>query len=479
MTLDFLKGGAIVGVVIGFWDKIKAFLWKFISIIIQRVEIKTDEAHDSVIAYLVKDYKKLQTYDRAYGATNETFRSGKYGLVPFEKFGTTSIIFLTKKKYLGIPIPFVFNHVEENKTQENRYQEPNSNEKTYSTITCLRGSLDLDEIIENSSKMRNKISWQIEEEEEGTNRFDIFYLPNKDTNNHAYFSKNTAGYAWYKQKQYRLLGVNSDDLGREMSTNGKALDNLFFPKEIKELISIISLWVKSRDWYKEKNIPWKRGWLLYGPPGTGKTALVRAFAEDLNMPIYVFSLSQMSNNDLMSSWKNMQLNIPCIALIEDIDNVFHGRKNICQNNGMISRLLTSDDDANNDDNSGAKFTPLTFDCLLNCLDGVDKSNGIFTIITTNDVTKIDSAIGQPSNENGKETFVSSRPGRIDKAIELTYMLKENKVQMANKILSDFPDELKKVLLEIEKDNKETPAQFQEYCSQIAIQEYWKQKENSQ
>jgi len=29
------------------------------------------------------------------------------------------------------------------------------------------------------------------------------------------------------------------------------------------------------------------------------------------------------------------------------------------------------------------LTPLTFDCLLNCLDGVERSDGIFTIVTTN------------------------------------------------------------------------------------------------
>jgi AAA+ superfamily predicted ATPase len=478
--IEYLKGGAIVGVIIGFWDKIKLIGWKIISIAIQRVEIKTDEAHNAVIAYLVKNHEKYQTYDKTYGAINETYRNGKYGLVPFEKFGSSSIIFKSDKKALGFfRMPFLFNHTVENRGNEERNYQREEDNKTYSSITFLRGTLDIDKIIREASEYRNKISWQIDDAEETTTRFDIFYLPNKENHNHAYFTKDNVGYAWYKQNQYRLLGVEANDLGRQMSSNGKALDNLFFPKEVKELIDIISLWVKSKDWYKEKNIPWKRGWLLYGPPGTGKTALVRAFAEDLNMPIYVFSLSQMSNNDLMNSWKNMQLNVPCIALIEDIDNVFHGRKNICQNNnGMFSRLLTSDDENGQDnDDSTMKFTPLTFDCLLNCIDGVDKSDGVFTIITTNDITKIDSAIGHPIEKEGKQMFVSSRPGRIDKAIELTYMQKENKIQLANKILAEFPQKLQEVMNYVELEIQETPAQFQEYCAQIAIQEYWKQKVN--
>ena len=60
--------------------------------------------------------------------------------------------------------------------------------------------------------------------------------------------------------------------------------------------------------------------------GTGKTALAR-LAEDLNMPIYVFNLAEVSDFDLLR-WVEMRVNVPCIALIEDIDSVFHSRENI-------------------------------------------------------------------------------------------------------------------------------------------------------
>ena len=43
-----------------------------------------------------------------------------------------------------------------------------------------------------------------------------------------------------------------------------------------------------------------------------------------------------------------------------------------------------DDDKNG---RGPLVPPLTFDCLLNCLDGVERADGIFTIITTNDLTQ--------------------------------------------------------------------------------------------
>jgi hypothetical protein len=486
-TNDVLTGGLVAGgitALIGFWNQIKRVLWKVVSIVIEKVEINTEEANDSISAYLTKNYKRIPIYDRLYGAKNEMFQVGKYGLVPYEKFGARTVFYFSDLRFRKL-IPFAYKtEVQQQQSQqqnEGYYGRQTSIEKKYSSFVFIRGTLNVDSIVQTAIKYRNSLFWEHDKVANEASRFDIFYMPNKETNNYAYYSRETGNVAWYKQEQYRLLGIKPNELGRERSVGGSALSGLFFPQEIKDLISIIELWVKSKDWYKSKNLPWKRGWLLYGPPGTGKTALVRAFAEDLNMPIYVFSLSQMSNSELTSAWQRMQVNIPCIALIEDIDTVFHKRENISRNNGLLSAIIENETNKNpensQNESQGIKISPLTFDCLLNCLDGVDKSNGIFTIITTNKIEEIDVAIGVPEKrEDGTHTFISSRPGRIDRAIELTYMTKENKVEMAQKILNEFPEQLSEILLTIETRGNETPAQFQEICAEIAIREYWKAME---
>ncbi len=125
------------------------------------------------------------------------------------------------------------------------------------------------------------------------------------------------------------------------------------------------------------------------------------------------------------------------------------------------------------------MTPLTFDCLLNCLDGVERSDGIFTIITTNDIGKVDPALGQPRKlPDGAVEFISTRPGRIDKAVELTYMEPADKKRMAERILGDYPSEYLKMLEFIDKyaDLQETPAQFQERCGQIALACFWREQQ---
>lgn len=479
--MDLLKGGAILAVIVGFWDKIKTFLWMVLSTFIQKVEIKSEDLHNEVIGHLVRNHKSFRNYDKVFGSRYESFRNGKYGLVPFELFGSSLMVFFSEKKYFfkQIRIPFLFskNAVSKKSNSEDDKQE-NGNNKSFSYIISIRGTVDVSKIVEQAVSRRNQISWNIEEKEQNANRFNIYYFPerkNTDKNDKQQYGY---GYSWFIQNQYRLLGINKKELGREMKSKGNALDNLYFPKEIKQLIDIIGFWVRSKDWYRKKSIPWKRGWLLYGVPGTGKTALARAFAEDLDLPIYVFSLAQMSNNDLINAWQSMQLNVPCIALIEDIDSVFDKRKNVVQYAPFMNGAFMNQSNNKENVNGQNIMTPLTFDTLLNCIDGVDKNEGVFTIITTNDISKIDEAIGIPNIlEDGTQEFISTRPGRIDRAIQLGYMNPENKFKMAKKILSDFPSKLEEVKQHIAKDEQETPAQFQEYCAQVALNEFWMIKEN--
>jgi hypothetical protein len=484
---SWFGAGALAGVGIGIistcWQKLKSFAWRILSYAIVQVEVVDESTGNALLAYLLNNYQRSRVYDRSYSSNYEyTRKDGKYGIIPFEYLGNKTLTFWKGWK----PLIFGTHQTQPQNNNNNSggwYQSYNKPSST-KTLTFLRGTFDPEEIIKSACEARNQLSWNTDKDSK-QRRFFIRKVPNPAHAQGATASYSAGtGIAWYQEGHYRLLKHNPWELGKAHIGGKKALDYLIFPDRIKRLIREIQIWRSNRDWYMERGLPWKRGWILYGPPGTGKTALVRAFAEDEDMPLFVFSLGELMNTELQRSWEEMQAHVPCIALFEDMDNVFHGRNNVAGNNlgfGKILGAMAPPQNGNNPNNGQQQeqHTPklgmLSFDCLLNCIDGVEKSDGIFTIITTNDISKIDPALGQPRRlPDGTLEFISSRPGRIDKAIELTYMEHLDKLIMADRILKEYPEGLEQMLVFLDKyhDLQETPAQFQERCSQLALAYFW-------
>jgi DNA polymerase III delta prime subunit len=488
--MGWLLGGTLGGIVIGAlttcWAKVKSLFWYLLSYFFTTVELKDQQTAHAVLGYLLTKYKRSKYANTVYGSQYESMRDGKYGMVPFEFLGGKNLIFWRgwMPLFYGISVPAPKVATQSSPYAYNPSPDPSKDQKI--TLFFLRGTFNVEKIVAEAIKTRNSFSWDVSEKNK-VKRFFIKPVPchTKEGAGRSAYSSGT-GLAWYQEPVHRLITYKVEDLGRCHPGKKKALDLLVYPQRVKDLIKEIVIWRRNRDWYIERGIPWKRGWLLYGPPGTGKTALVRAFAEDLDLPLFTFSLGEMMNTDLYKSWEELQAHTPCIALFEDLDNVFHGRKNI-YNEGSEADVLANvflnrekkEEGAQPDDKdkkSTPKFGRLNFDCLLNCLDGVNKADGIFVVITTNYIEKIDEAIGKPRElPDGSMEFISTRPGRIDKAIELTYMLKQDKYELAQRILYDCPDGMEQIAKFIEKypDLKETPAQFQERCAQLALAYFWK------
>jgi SpoVK/Ycf46/Vps4 family AAA+-type ATPase len=134
-----------------------------------------------------------------------------------------------------------------------------------------------------------------------------------------------------------------------------------------------------------------------------------------------------------------------MVVIEDIDAVFNGRAN---------RL-------------GESGGGLSFDCLLNCISGIESSDGIFLVITSNSEDSLDAALG--TSRDGSV----SRPGRIDRVIPFGLMQKDARELLARHVLRDTEADSEPTISElVSLGNEETPAQFQERCIRIALASLW-------
>lgn len=244
------------------------------------------------------------------------------------------------------------------------------------------------------------------------------------------------------------LGWDKDELGQPKTDN--PMECLSLNKDQEGIISSALHWRNNEKWFKERSIPWKLGWVFTGVPGTGKTVFTKSLAQLLNMPIFSFDLPTMTNSDLNSAWDAMMNCAPCFCLFEDIDGVFHGRKNVSVTSGLQQGL--------------------SFDCFLQKLDGIENSDGVLTVITTNDSSKVGPAIG--SVVDGGDML--SKPGRIDAMIQFEKLNHEDRVKMANRICSGLdPSKWSHLLKDGEGD---TGAQFQCRCSELAGRLFWKTKE---
>jgi len=241
----------------------------------------------------------------------------------------------------------------------------------------------------------------------------------------------------------RLLEGGPDDHGQPCYSD--ALSSLALTENMKKVYAEVKVWLANEKWFKERRIPWKKGYLCYGEAGTGKTAFIRALAQELDLPIMVFDLSTMTNREFNEFWQEAIIYSPCIVLIEDVDSIFDGRKNI----------------TSTDMNNG-----LSFDSFLNTLDGVENTDGILKFITTNNIEKIDPALGTPSAGDA----MSSRPGRIDTVVEFTKLDRAGRYYIASRIFKDIPE--KKWLYLVDENDHDTGAQFQERCIRLACQLFW-------
>ncbi|KAJ7709695.1 BCS1 N terminal-domain-containing protein [Mycena rosella] len=140
----------------------------------------------------------------------------------------------------------------------------------------------------------------------------------------------------------------------------------------------IKAFLARRQWYADRGIPYRRGYLLHGPPGSGKTSFIQALAGSLSYDICLLNLSERGLAD--DKLNHLLSNAPerSFVLIEDVDAAFN------------KRVQTSAD---------GYQSSVTFSGFLNALDGVASGEERIVFMTTNHVDQLDPAL--------------IRPGRVD------------------------------------------------------------------
>jgi SpoVK/Ycf46/Vps4 family AAA+-type ATPase len=146
--------------------------------------------------------------------------------------------------------------------------------------------------------------------------------------------------------------------------------------------SDFELFFQREEWFRNHNLPYRRGYLLWGSPGNGKTAAIRVMAAHPFIQPYALDLSNMEEKsaDVVHLFDKAAENTPALVILEDLDRAF-------PTEGKRTQERT-----------------VSFQTLLNCLDGVGSQDGVIVVATANDPTCLDPAI-------------LKRPGRFDRVVQ--------------------------------------------------------------
>ncbi|KAK3837595.1 MAG: P-loop containing nucleoside triphosphate hydrolase protein [Linnemannia elongata] len=171
----------------------------------------------------------------------------------------------------------------------------------------------------------------------------------------------------------------------------RSFDSVILSEGLKEeLLKDVTTFQESALWYRDRGVPYRRGYLLHGPPGTGKSSFIIALAGYLGMSISIVNLGMNGLSDQQLSILLDKSPPNSILLMEDVDAALVKRKQGIESNP----------------NSG----DLTLSGVLNALDGIAAQEGSVVFMTTNHISKLDEAL--------------IRPGRCDRKLLFDYADKQ-------------------------------------------------------
>ncbi|KAI8145593.1 P-loop containing nucleoside triphosphate hydrolase protein [Fennellomyces sp. T-0311] len=207
---------------------------------------------------------------------------------------------------------------------------------------------------------------------------------------------------------------------RTRSRPKRPLSTIVIPNNVKsDLVVDAQEFLGSEQWYSDRGIPYRRGYLLYGTPGSGKTSFVYSLAGELGLNIYVVNLSNKSLTDDTLGELVTETPSRCILLIEDVDAAFVQRTK----------------------GEGSTTNSITFSGLLNAIDGVAAQEGRILCMTTNHIEKLDAALIRPGRIDVRVHFGNATQSQAYELFQKFYpsLTPDQSNAMATAFASQVPD----------------------------------------
>ncbi|KAK6737927.1 hypothetical protein RB195_020181 [Necator americanus] len=200
----------------------------------------------------------------------------------------------------------------------------------------------------------------------------------------------------------------------------------------EDLVDDFREFTESSQWYTDRGVPYRRGYLFYGPPGTGKSSFISALASHFGYSVCILSLSERTLDDERLNHLLNTAPVNSVVILEDIDAAFGSRADPMVNHPAYQGM-----------------TRVTFSGLLNAIDGVGSAEERILFMTTNYVDRLDPALIRPGRVDKKQLFGNVTRRMAEKMFIRFYCLSED-----DPLCDEFVDQVMSLGSEV------SPAQLQ-------------------
>lgn len=112
------------------------------------------------------------------------------------------------------------------------------------------------------------------------------------------------------------VSINQNGSWRGRRAPKRELNSVIINEKIKnDIVAKIQTFMESKQFYRDRGIPYKLTILLYGEPGTGKTSLLKALASHFDKDLYWMNLAEMTDHGLRNCLPEVGNNF---LVVEDI-----------------------------------------------------------------------------------------------------------------------------------------------------------------